>query len=765
MYYTQTQALIKREGERTGQEPKFLFVTGPGHGAPAILSQLWAEGAITKFYQEYNQTKEGLEKFVKAFSWPGGFPSHINAETPGSIHEGGELGYALAVAYGSVFDSPDLVSVVVIGDGESETGPTAAAWHSHKWLDPKESGAVLPILHVNGFKISERTIPGTMDATELALLYSGYGYSVRIVDYESDGPETVHMGGGDAADRRFAVKMAAYMDDAYAEIRAIQKDAREGKPREKPRFPLLIVRTPKGWTGPIADHGSQLLNSFRSHQVPLPKANSDPEALEHLENWLKSYEPEQFFDLESKGSCLKPEVVACLPKQEDRKLGFAQDAYNVHHELKLSDWKQFGYEKDKGDVSCMQAIGKYLADAVEQNPTTLRIFSPDELASNKLDGVFDAPTHRNFQPDPETAHDGGRVTEMLSEHTLQGWLQGYTLTGRTGIFPSYEAFLGIVATMLVQYSKFQKMALESTWRKRISSLNYIETSTWTRQEHNGYSHQSPSFISTVLQLPTNIARVYFPSDANTSASVIAHCLASKSYVNLIVGTKAPSRLFLTVDEAEKHCVAGASIWESYSVDKGLDPDVVLVGIGFELTEEIICAAELLKKEFGSDLRVRVVNVVDLLIFAPEGDHPHALDQAGFESLFPPGVPVVINYHGYVSQLMGLLYNRPHAVGRARFSISGYSEQGSTTTPWMMLQLNECDRYSLAERAVKMVVDNFSNQNNVKGDERRYRVGKVVAKAHQTISWFQHTSKKMQQYAYETQEDAPEIGQVGTLTEG
>ncbi|ORY89749.1 phosphoketolase [Leucosporidium creatinivorum] len=707
--YSHTQGLIRRKGEVEGKEPKALFVTGPGHGAPAVLSELFIEGAISKFYPQYPQTEEGFNRFVRGFSWPGGFPSHVNAETPGCIHEGGELGYALAVAYGSVFDNPDLISVVVVGDGESETGPTATAWHSHKWLDPKESGAVLPILHVNGFKISERTIPGTMDKTELALLYSGYGYQVRFVDYVKQGEP--NMGGNDPADIAVHEDMAVTFDWAYAEIRKIQEAARSGKPIDKPRWPLIIMRTPKGWTGPLADHGTQLLNSYASHQVALPGAKTDDAQLAHLEKWLKSYNPERFFNNSAKPDepLLSNIFEAGLPRDEERRLGFLKETYNAYKPLKLSDWKEFGYEKGKEDVSCMKAIGKYLSDTIKKNPDSYRIFSPDELASNKLDGVFES-TSRNFQWDPTTAHDGGRVVEMLSEHTLQGWMQGYTLTGRHGTLPSYEAFLGIVATMMVQYAKFNKMALETLWRGKTASLNYIETSTWTRQEHNGYSHQNPGFISSILQLPTNLARVYFPADANTSVSVMAHCLKSTGYVNLIVGTKAPSPVYLTVEQADAHCIAGASIWENYSIDKGVDPDVVLVGIGYELTQEVIAAAALFKKDYGSDLRVRVVNIVDLLVLAPHGTHPHALDEAGFNSLFPPKTPVVVNYHGYPGQVASLLYDRPHSVGRARFHISGYSEQGTTTTPFLMLSANKCGRFDLASKALELRESPFYTTN-------------------------------------------------------
>ncbi|BGP16790.1 hypothetical protein JCM10213_002184 [Rhodosporidiobolus nylandii] len=763
--YVHSQALIRRKGEEEGQEPKLLFVTGPGHGAPAILSNLYIEGAITKFYPQYSLNEEGLEKFVKYFSWPGGFPSHVNAETPGCIHEGGELGYALAVAFGSVMDRPEQISVVVVGDGESETGPTAGAWHSHKWIDPKESGAVLPILHVNGFKISERTVPGTMDNVELALLYSGYGYQVRFVEYESQGE--AQMGGNDAADKALHENMAASLDWAYSEIRKIQKAAREGdKPLEKPRWPLIILRSPKGWTGPASEGGKQLLNSFASHQVPIPAPRTDELQLRHLEQWLHSYNSEKYFDFSEeklkKGSIFADIITEALPKDESRRLGFSKETFDAYEPLDLPDWQQFGYEKDKEEVSCMRAIAKYLTEVIKRNPKSFRIFSPDELASNKLDGVFDV-THRNMQWDPETAHDGGRVTEMLSEHSLQGWLQGYTLTGRHGVFPSYEAFLGIVATMMVQYSKFIKMALECKWRGPNAALTYIETSTWTRQEHNGYSHQNPGFISTVLSLPTHLARVYFPADANTSTSVIAHCLGSQNYINLIVGTKAPSPVYLTVEEAHRHCIAGASIWENYSVDKGVDPDVVLVGIGFEMTQEIIQAAGLLRKEYGDNLRVRVINIVDLLVLAAVGEHPHALDEAGFSSFFPPKVPVVINYHGYPGQLSSLLFNRPHAVGRARFRIHGYEERGTTTTPWTMLSVNNCSRFDICEDAVELLVLNYNLEGNIPA-EKRPRIAKVVAGAHEKISYWRHRTVVNRKYAEETQQDSEEIGSVPTLAE-
>jgi xylulose-5-phosphate/fructose-6-phosphate phosphoketolase len=738
-----------------------LFVTGPGHGAPAVLAGLFIEGAISKFDSEYPLNDEGLAKFVHAFSWPGGFPSHVNAETPGCIHEGGELGYALSVSYGSILDSPDLITVCIVGDGESETGPTATAWHSHKWVDPKESGAVLPILHVNGFKISERTLPGMSDKMEMALLYSGLGYQVRFVEYVPQGD--YKMGGGGPEDETINRDMGVSFDWAYSQIRKIQHAARSGKPIEKPLWPMIILISPKGWTGPEWNGKLQLVNNFASHQVPLPAARTDPVELAHLNRWLASYSPSTLFSPEPSSELFSPVINSILPKSLERRLGFVSEAYADYKPLDLGDWKKFGYKKGE-EVSAMKAIGKFLEDTVVRNPKTFRIFSPDELASNKLDDVFNV-TCRSMQWDPETAGKGGRVMEMLSEHTLQGWLQGYTMTGRSSCLPSYEAFLGIIGTMITQYSKFTKMASETPWRKDLASVTYIETSTWTRQEHNGFSHQNPGFIGTVLCLPTHLARVYFPADANTATSVIAHCLRSKNLVNLIVGTKAPSPNFLTIEEAEKHCVAGASIWESYSTDKGVNPDVVLVGIGFELTHEVIAASAILRQEFGADLRVRVINIIDLLILAPMGEHPHALSQAGFDSLFPPHCPVIINYHGYPSQLKCLLFDRPHPVGRGRFHINGYMEQGTTTTPFMMLALNSCSRCDVVIKALEFVVTSYTSSYETLDKEKRHRLGSVVAKAHSTMANVDHLKVTYAKYAIDTQQDHPDIGSVKVLAEG
>jgi xylulose-5-phosphate/fructose-6-phosphate phosphoketolase len=652
-----------------------IYVVGPGHGAPAILASLWLEGSLGKFYPQYTRDKKGLTNLITGFSTPHGFPSHINAETPGAIHEGGELGYALAVAYGAVMDKPDLVVGCIIGDGEAESGPTAGAWHAAKYIDPAESGAVIPIVHVNGFKISERTIYGCMDNKEIVALFTGYGYQCRVVEDLED------------IDRDLATSMQWALD----EIRKIQKAARSGKPLMKPRWPVLVMRTPKGWSGPKKVNGEFVEGSFHAHQVPLMAAKTDKHQLADLQKWLQSYGPKELF---TETGDIVDAIKNIIPAKEEKRLGQRIESYKSHEPLKVPNWKDYGVEKGT-EESCMKAIGKLLDTALVDNPKSLRIFSPDELVSNKLDAVLDH-TCRNFQWDEFSHGTGGRVIEMLSEHTMQGFLQGYTLTGRTGIFPSYESFLGIIHTMMVQYSKFNKMARETSWRSDISSLNYIETSTWTRQEHNGFSHQNPSFIGAVLNLKPQAARVYLPPDANTFLSTIAHCLRSTNYVNLMVGSKQPQPVFLSVEEADKHCQAGASVWKFCSTDDGLDPDVVLVGIGSELMFEVVVAASILRRKVPS-LRVRVVNVTDLMILEAETLHPHSLTQADFNALFTEDRPVHFNYHGYSNEIKGLLFGRPNL---DRVSIECYKEEGSTTTPFDMLLRNSVSRYHVMEAAIR-----------------------------------------------------------------
>ena len=696
----------------TQEKQDIIFVVGPGHGAPAILASLWLEGSLERFYPEYTRDRAGLHKLITKFSTPSGFPSHINAETPGAIHEGGELGYALSVAFGAVMDKPDLIVACVVGDGESESGPTATAWHAAKYIDPAESGAVLPIVHVNGFKISERTIYGCMDDKEMVTLFTGYGYQCRFVEDLEDID-------GD---------MCRSMKWAQNEIHKIQKAARAGKPIMKPRWPVLIMRTPKGWGGPKKVHGEFMEGSFRAHQVPLMAAKKDSSELEDLQTWLRSYKPHDLFN--EKG-VIHDAISKIIPKEDNKKLGQQIDTYGSHEDLNLPDWRNYAVERG-GQASCMAAIGELLDQTLVDNPKTIRLFSPDELVSNKLDAIF-RHTGRNFQWDEFANARGGRVIEILSEHTCQGFLQGYTLTGRTGIFPSYESFLGIVHTMMVQYSKFNKMARETTWRKDISSINYIETSTWTRQEHNGFSHQNPSFIGAVLNLKPGAARVYLPPDANTFLSTLAHCLRSKNYVNLMVGSKQPQPVFLSAEEAESHCRAGASVWKFASTDSGLDPDVVIVGIGAELTFEVIEAAAMLRK-INPFLRVRVVNVTDLMILGHEGDHPHALTHEDFDALFTADRPIHFNYHGYGNELKGLLFGRPNL---QRVSIEAYAEEGSTTTPLDMMLRNRVSRYHVAEAAIKGAA--LRNQ-------------KVRLDMHETLSSVRHDLAKVHEYIMRTGKD-------------
>ncbi|KAL0580729.1 hypothetical protein V5O48_001287 [Marasmius crinis-equi] len=705
MVYAHLNRIIRN----TGQDA--LYVVGPGHGAPAILSCLWLEDSLSNFLPEYTRNRAGLQRLIAGFSVPGGFPSHINAETPGSIHEGGELGYALSVSFGAVMDKPDLVVACVVGDGEAETGPTATAWHAFKYIDPVESGAVLPIVHVNGFKISERTIYGTMDDKEITALFTGYGYQPRIV---SDLPNIDN-------------DLAASLDWALSQIHQIQKDARSGNPQLKPRWPVLILRTPKGWHAPKEFHGELIEGSFHAHQVPLPNARSSSEELGVLQEWLRSYKPHELFDGEGRPV---EKVLRIVPKEATRKLGQKPESYKGYEALDLPDWKEFCVEKGRQE-SCMKAVGEFVREVIQRNPSTFRIFSPDELVSNKLSATLEV-TSRNFQWDPTTRNQGGRIIEILSEHTCQGMLQGYTLTGRTGLFPSYEAFLGIVHTMMVQYAKFAKMAAETSWRTDVAALNYLETSTWTRQEHNGFSHQNPSFIGAVLNLKPTSARVYLPPDANCFLSTVAHCLRAKNYVNLMVGSKQPTPVWLSRDEAERHCIAGASIWRFASVDQGVNPDVVLVGIGVEVTFEVIAAAALLRK-LAPELRVRVVNVADLMILGAFGTHPHALSEEAFEGMFTRDRGVHFNYHGYPIELKGLLFGRP-GLGAERVSIEGYDEEGTTTSPFDMMLCNRTSRYHVAAAAVR------------KG--ALYNP-KVAVYAHEVESWLKHRVQKDREYILET----------------
>jgi len=682
LIYAHLNLLIKRI-----KELNMFLITGPGHGAPANLANLYLEGSLHHFYPEFTLDHCGLWKFVKAFSWPGGFPSHLYPGVPGTIHEGGELGYALATAFGAVMDNPSLVVACIVGDGEAETGPTAAAWHSYKYIDPAESGAVLPIVHINGYKIANPTIYGTMSNSELRDLFSGYGYECCIVEM----PEL------DAG-------LYAAIDWAYQKICSIQDAARNGTRIARPKWPVILLRSLKGYTGVHEHEGKLIEGSHLSHQVPLKDARENQKSLQALEKWLLSYQPHALWD--DNGRPI-PEILDMCPVGE-RRMGMNPHTLGgrIAQKPNLPDVQSFAIQFRAGDLQRGEvkrgnagSIRPYLSQFIKNNPDDFRIFCPDELESNKI-AVFDV-TKRNYQwplqeHDTDIGPTDGRVLEILSEHTLQGWMQGYVLTGRYGLFSSYEAFFGIVATMMDQYAKFIKMSKEVSWRSPVPSLNYLSTSTHWRQEHNGFSHQNPSFLNTLLNKKGETVRIYLPPDANCLISTIDHCLKSRNYVNLVIATKVDMPQWLTMEEAIDHCRAGASLWKWASTDEGIDPDVVLVGIGDDVTLELMAAVDLLRHMLPA-LRVRVVNVTDLLVLEAESKHPHGMNQELFEILFTPDRPVIFNFHGYHSALYQVLFGR----GKSdRFRINGYIEEGTTTTPFDMAIRNKASRFHVMQQAIR-----------------------------------------------------------------
>ncbi|WP_201367462.1 phosphoketolase family protein, partial [Dictyobacter formicarum] len=667
-----------------------FLVTGPGHGAPANLANLYLEGSLHQFYPALSRDESGLKQFIQRFSWPGGFPSHLYPGVPGTIHEGGELGYALATAFGAAMDNPNLIVACIVGDGEAETGPTAAAWHSYKFLNPVESGAVLPILHLNGYKISNPTIYGTMSDEALTKLFTGYGYKVYIVN-ATEGNE----------------RLAQVMDEAYLGIRSIQLAARNGNPQANPAWPMIILRSPKGWTGIKALNGKPVEGSYRSHQVPGIDLKSNPQSLQAVESWLRSYRPEELFD--EQGSPY-PEVLALCPKG-DYRMGSNRHTFGgrLRRNLDLPDLHDHAVPSKGKAYSNVEPAGSYLKEVVTHNPHNFRIFCPDELESNMLGAVLDA-TSRNYQlpvdvHDTQVRADGGRVIEVLSEHLCQAWLQGYLLTGRHGFFPSYEAFLTIIASMMDQYAKFLKTSNEFAWRLPVASLNYLQTSTLWRQEHNGYSHQNPGFINTILNKKSEISRVYLPADANSLLYTLERCLSETNVINLIIAEKRPFPQWLSMDEAIAHCRAGASVWRWASTDDGINPDVILVGIGDNTTLEVMAAAQILREDL-PELRVRVVNVMDLFTLLPNTDHPHGVDNEVFAGLFTTSSPVIINFHGYPSAIKQLLFGRPN---NERFHVNGYREEGTTTTPFDMQVCNGTDRYHLVMQAIRLAATASGNQ--------------------------------------------------------
>jgi xylulose-5-phosphate/fructose-6-phosphate phosphoketolase len=657
-----------------------IYVTGPGHGGPGLVANTYLEGSYSEVYPEITDDEDGLRRLFRQFSFPGGVPSHVAPETPGSIHEGGELGYALVHAYGAIFDNPELVALCVVGDGEAETGPLAASWHSNKFVDPARDGAVLPVLHLNGYKIANPTVLARIPQEELEALLAGYGHRVHVV--AGDDPGAVHQA------------LAAALDDCVNEIRAIQAAARSGEQGERPRWPMIVLRTPKGWTGPREVDGQPTEGSFRSHQVPLAGLRENPEHLRQLEDWLRSYRPDGLFG--DDGS-VRPELRALAPEGA-RRMGASAHANggSVLQALRLPDFRDYAVDVPapaRTSSEAMRVLGRYLRDVVRMNRSSFRVFGPDETASNRLGAVFEAtdrawmaeraPTDEHLAPD-------GRVMEVLSEHLCQGWLEGYLLTGRHGVFNCYEAFIHIVDSMFNQHAKWLKVTRDIPWRRPIASLNYLLSSHVWRQDHNGFSHQDPGFIDHVVNKKAEIIRVYLPPDANCLLSVADHCLRSRHYVNVVVAGKQPSPDFLTMDEAVAHCTRGIGIWEWASSDDGEEPDVVLGCAGDVPTLETVAAAALLRERL-PDLKVRVVNVVDLMRLQPASEHPHGLPDAEFDALFTDSQPVIFAYHGYPWLIHRLTYRRTN---HGNLHVRGYKEEGTTTTPFDMVMLNDLDRFHL-----------------------------------------------------------------------
>jgi len=668
-----------------------IFVCGPGHGGPAVVANTYLEGSYSEFYHSVTRDTEGMRRLFRQFSFPGGIPSHAAPETPGSIHEGGELGYALAHAFGAAFDNPELVVACVIGDGEAETGPLAASWHSNKFLDPVRDGAVLPILHLNGYKIANPTVLARIPRDELASLLTGYGYKVHFV--EGSDPAVMHR------------QMADTLDEAYAEIRAIQASARDAGATQRPLWPMIVLTTPKGWTGPKELEGKQLEGSWRSHQVPFGEVATNPEHLALLERWMRSYRPEELFD---ERGALRPELTALAPAGE-RRMGANPHANGglLLKDLDLPDPRDYAVVVEQpgaATVESTRVMGEYLRDVMRLNAEerNFRVVGPDETASNRLSALFEA-TERAWMAErlPEDDHlaPGGRVMEILSEHVCQGWLEGYLLTGRHGLFSCYEAFIHIVDSMFNQHAKWLKVtSQEIPWRRPIASLNYLLTSHVWRQDHNGFSHQDPGFIDHVVNKKAAVIRVYLPPDANTLLMVTERILRSRNLVNVVVAGKQPAPQWLDIDAAARHVQNGAGIWSWASTDAGAAPDVVMACAGDVPTLETLAAVDLLRGFF-PDLRIRVVNVVDLMTLQQRSEHPHGLTDHDFDSLFTTDRPIIFAYHGYPWLIHRLTYRRRN---HGNLHVRGYKEEGTTTTPFDMVVLNDLDRFHLAMDVIDRV---------------------------------------------------------------
>ncbi|HWE26125.1 MAG TPA: phosphoketolase family protein [Myxococcales bacterium] len=703
-----------------------IFMAGPGHGAPGVLAPVYLEGTYSEVYPNKGEDVEGMTQFFKEFSFPGGIGSHCTSETPGSIHEGGELGYSVSHAFGAAFDNPNLIVVPVVGDGESETGPLATSWHSNKFLNPIRDGAVLPVLQLNGYKINNPTILSRISHEELENLFKGYGWTPHFV--EGSDPKVMHQ------------LMAATLEDCVVEIRRIQQDARKSGKPGRPRWPMIVLRSPKGWTGPKEVDGHRVEGFWRAHQVPLASVHENPAHLKQLEAWLRSYEPENLFD---KSGRLIPELKALAPKGA-RRMGANPHANGgtLRKPLRMPDFREYAVKVDEpgtGTAENTRPLGQFLRDVMRDNMTSFRVFGPDETTSNKLDAVYEV-SKKLWLADmlPEDADGGqlapdGRVLEMLSEHTLEGWLEGYLLTGRHGFFSTYEAFAHIIDSMFNMHAKWLASSREQSWRAPVSSLNLLLTSTVWRQDHNGFTHQDPGFLDVVLNKSADVCRIYMPPDANTLLSVANHCLRSTGYINVIVSDKQKHLQYMSMNEAVDHCTKGLGIWQWASSDQGAEPDVVMACAGDIPTKEALAAVVYLRQHFPA-LKIRFVNVVDLYKLQPSSEHPHGLSDRDFDTLFTTDKPVIFNFHGYPSLIHRLTYRRTN---HAHFHVRGYKEKGNINTPLDLAIRNQIDRFSLAMDVIDRVPSLQRTGAHAKEQLRNRQI-------------------ECQQYAYENGIDDPAI---------
>jgi xylulose-5-phosphate/fructose-6-phosphate phosphoketolase len=705
-----------------------IFLAGPGHGAPGVLAPVYLEGAYSEVYPNKGEDEEGMLEFFKEFSFPGGIGSHCTPETPGSIHEGGELGYSVSHAFGAAFDNPDLLVAVVVGDGEAETGPLAASWHSNKFLNPIRDGAVLPILHLNGYKINNPTLLSRISHEELENLFKGYGWTPHFV--EGDDPDLMHQ------------KMAATLEECVLEIRRIQKEARASGEAVRPRWPMIVLRSPKGWTGPKEVDGHKVEGFWRSHQVPLSGMHNNPAHLKQLEDWLRSYRPEELFDESGR---LIPELKALAPKGR-RRMGANPHANGglLRKPLRMPDFRNYAIKVEKpaqATAENTRPLGRFLRDIMRQNPANFRVFGPDENSSNRLDAIYEV-SKKLWLADylPEDADGGelsrdGRVLEMLSEHTLEGWLESYLLTGRHGFFSTYEAFVHVIDSMFNQHAKWLGICRELSWRAPVSSLNLLITSTVWRQDHNGFTHQDPGFLDVVVNKSPDVCRIYLPPDVNSLLSVADHCLRSTGYINVIVCDKQKHLQYLSIDDAIAHCTKGISIWRQASNDEGTEPDVVMACAGDIPTKEALAAVVMLREYF-PNLKIRFINVVDLYKLVPSSEHPHGLSDRDFDSLFTVDKPVIFNFHGYPWLIHRLAYQRTN---HKNIHVRGYKEKGNINTPLDLAIQNQIDRFSLAIDVIDRVP------------------GLQVSGAHAKEK-LRNMQIECQNYAYEHGIDKPEVDQ-------